>query len=263
MRPRSYVGITGYETAAQVAAVRNSVPADRLMMVGCGMRGHPTRWNPDKWPNRCPYPSKLPSIFGSHPNVLNVLHFTPLEGCDLFEHMCMAHEVAGPNFHGIQLNMPWPDVDPLIRYKSRFQGAIITIPLQPDALDVFGQNPNPMAIARRLKDYDGIADYTLIDASAGYGQELDVDFTLRCYDAISTLMPDLGLVAAGGLRVDNAEAKLAPILERFEVGTDMEGRVRTPPPDDHLILAEAIRSMQTIDALLRKYEAQRKPQLVN
>ena len=192
--------------------------------------------------------------------MLNILHFTPLEGCSLYDHMCLAYEAAGPNVHGFQLNAPWPNVDTLARFKSVFRG-VITIPLQPDALDVVGRNPT--AIVQRLKDYDGIADYTLIDASAGYGQELDVAFTLECYDAIRTLMPDLGLVVAGGLCAENAEAKLTPILERFEVGTDMEGRVRTPPPDDHLILAESIRSVQTIDALLRKYEAQRKPQPVN
>ncbi|MBI2612855.1 hypothetical protein HYW59_03560 [Candidatus Kaiserbacteria bacterium] len=170
----------------------------------------------------------------------------------------MAHKVAGLNFHGFQLNTPWPDVDSLVRYKSRFQGAVITIPLQREALDIVDWDPK--GIARKLKGYEDVADYALIDPSAGYGQELDVRFTRSCFDAIFALMPNVGLVAAGGLFADNVEEKLEDLLKEFPLGTDAEGKLRTS--DDHLGVAEAIRYVQTTDALLRKYEAKRNPQLL-
>lgn len=259
MRPRSYVGITGFERSEQVNAVRTLVSADRLIMVGCGMRGHPTLWNPDKWPNRCPPPQELRRIFVRADNVLNMLHFSPLEGCDLYDHLCLAHETAGPGCNGIQLNTPWPDIDALYRYKSRFNGAVVTVPLQHEALDAVAWNPQK--IARRLREYGGVADYTLIDPSAGYGQELDVAFTERCFRAIRELLPDIGLVAAGGLNADNVKQKLGGLLRQFALSTDAEGKLRYR--DDQLNLAEAIRYAMTTATLLREYEEVRNPQPVN
>mgnify|MGYP003394192946 CR=1 FL=1 len=253
MVPEQYVGITGFETGAQVAAIRIALPADRLLMVGVGMRGHPIEWAPDKWPNRNPRPEKLPGIFGPHHNVLNMLHFTPLPGCDLYEHLCMAYETAGPHFDGFQLNTPWPDIAALVRYRSRFPDAVITIPLQPDALDIVGWEPD--VIAQRLKRYQDIARYTLIDASAGYGQELDVQFTRKCLSAIRALMPNMGLIAAGGLCAENAEEKLGELLAEFPLSTDAEGKLRTP--DDHLSVTESIRYVQTSDALFRRFKRER------
>jgi len=258
-RPRSYVGLTGFEGQDQVRALRNAVPVDRLMMVGCGMQGHPVQWAPDKWPNRCPPPWKQRHIFSSMPNVLNILHFTPLEGCDLFEHMCLAHHGAGPHFHGFQLNTVWPDIASLVRYKKRFPHAVVTIALQPESLDSVQWEPKE--IARRLALYDDIVNYAILDPSAGRGQEINVAFTRRCYEAINRLMPNLGLVAAGGLHADNVEDKLSGLLREFPLSTDAEGKLRTP--DDHLDVAKAIRYMHATDALLRKFEAQRQPQLVN
>lgn len=263
MLKRSYVGLTGFESEAQVLAIRKAIPKDRTLMVGVGLRGDPVKWSPDQWPNRCPPWRKMREIFTFAPygNILNIVHFTPLPGCPLGEHMCFAHEAGGSNTHGIQLNAPWPAIEDLFLYRSKFGRAVITIGVQKESLEAVGSDPK--RIAERLKDYDGIADYVLVDPSAGYGQDLKVDFTLRCLTEIRAHAPNIGLVVAGGLHAGNADEKLTPILKHFEVSTDLEGRVRTPPPDDHLILTEATRSVQTIDALLRKFEAQRKPQLVN
>jgi len=260
MRPESYVGITGFETGAQVGAVRAALPADRLLMVGCGMRGHPVNWAPDKWPNRCPSPPRLPEIFLPYRNVLNILHFTPLADCNLYDHMLMAHEVAGPHFHGFQLNTPWPDIEALRLYRIRFSKMVITITLQPDALKAIAWNPEK--IAERLEWYCGIANYVIIDSSAGYGQDLDVDFTRRCYEQIAIRLPNVGFIAAGGLCADNVEEKLSGLARDFPLSTDAEGKLRTFP-DDHLYVAEAIRYATTTDALLRKCEAHRNPQPVN
>ena len=109
--------------------------------------------------------------------------------------------------------------------------------------------------------YDDIVNYAILDPSAGRGQEINVAFTRRCYEAINRLMPNLGLVAAGGLHADNVEDKLSGLLREFPLSTDAEGKLRTP--DDHLDVAKAIRYMHATDALLRKFEAQRQPQLVN
>jgi len=254
MRPRPYIGITGFESGAQVGAVRAALPPDRLLMVGCGMRGHPTSWAPDKWPNRCPRPERLPEIFLPYKNVLNILHFTPLEECDLFEHMCLAREVAGPFFHGFQLNTPWPSFNDLTRYKTRYPQSVITIALQPDALEVV--ESNSVRIARTLTMYDRVADYVILDTSAGEGKDIDTSFTRRTYEEIERLLPHLGLVAAGGLHAGNAEEQLGDLLRQFALSTDAESKLRNFP-SDLLDTGKVIRYVQKTDKLLRKYETQR------
>ncbi len=258
-RPADYIGITSFESGAQVGAVRNALPADRILMVGCGMHGKPPDWKPYKWPNRCPRPIELSGIFLPYKNVLNVLHFTPDTGYDLYESMCRAHEVAGPCFHGFQLNMIWPDVRSLARYKKRYPSATVTIAMQKESLDVVVWKPK--LIARRLVNYSDVIDRAILDPSAGYGKDINVDFTRRTYEEIERLLPHVGLVAAGGLDADNVEVQLSELLRRFELSTDAESKLRTS--DDRLDMAKAIRYVHATDALLRKYEAQRQTQLVN
>jgi len=250
--PRQYIGITGLGHRVEVDSVLEAVDTDRLVMVGVLMRGRPGTWDPDFRPNRHPKPDVLPEIFGPQRNALNILHFTPLPRCDLYEHLCMAQELAGPHCHGFQLNTPWPDVGALVRYKSssRFRrSAVITIVVQPDAVTDIGWNPK--RIAQKLKAYEDVADYVLVDKSAGDGKDLDVSFTCDCLDAITTLMPNVGHVVASGLYADNVVEKLSGLLDEFTVSTDAERKLRTQ--DDRLDIAECIRYEQATDALFRQY----------
>jgi len=250
--PKQYIGITGFGHRVEVDSVLEAVDTDRLVMVGVLMRGRPGTWDPDFRPNRHPKPDVLPGIFGPQRNALNMLHFTPLPGCDLYEHLCIAQELAGPHCHGFQLNTPWPDIAALARYKvsSRFRrSTVITLTVQPDALDAVGWDPK--RIARKLKDYEGVADYVLVDPSAGSGEELDVSFICDCLDAITTLMPNVGHVAGGGLNADNVVEKLSGLLDEFKVSCDAEGKLRTK--DDRLDIAESIRYELAADDLFRQY----------
>ena len=258
--PKSYVGITGFETGAQVGAVRAALPTDRLLMVGCGIHGKPPDWNPFKWPNRCPPTPRLSGIFLPYNNVLNILHIHPDAGFDLFENLSRAHEAAGPCFHGFQLNTMWPSVKALVQYKKRHPGACITIALQEESLDAV--NWEPKAVARRLALYGDTFDRVILDPSAGEGKAINVDFTRRTYEAIEKLLPNVGLVAAGGLHGDNAEESLSDLLRQFALSTDAESKLRDFPAD-LLNMRKAIRYVQATDALLRKHEAHRNPQPVN
>lgn len=253
MTPQTYVGITGFESGAQVGAIRAAIPDDRLLMIGCGMRGHPINWAPDKWPNRCPPPERLPGIFLPYRNVLNVLHFSPREGCNLFEHMCLAHEAAGPYFHGFQLNTVWPEAHALAQYKKRFPKATVTIALQGESLDEVKWGPE--AIARKLTSYGDTIDRVILDPSAGEGKDIDVSFTRRTYEEIGRLLPKLGLVAAGGLHGGNVEEMLSGLLRQFPLSVDAESKLRTKP-GDRLDMVKAIHYIRATDALLRKFEAQ-------
>jgi len=259
-RPRSYVGITGFETGAQVGAVRNALPADRLLMVGCGIHDKPPDWEPFKWPNRCPTTSRLAEIFLPYNDVLNILHMHPDVDFDLFENMSRAHDAAGPHFHGFQLNTIWPDVRSLVRYKERCPTATITIALQEESLDVVEWKPRE--IARRLALYGDAIDRVILDPSAGCGKPIKIGFTRRTYEEIERLLPCLGLVAAGALHADNVEDQLSELLRQFELSTDAESKLRVFPAD-LLDVQKAIRYVQTTDALLRKYETHRKLQPVN
>jgi len=252
-RPESYVGLTGFENAAQVTTLRGVLPKDRLLMVGCVMRGNPNTWAPDKWPNRCPRPKELRSIFGPHHNVLNMLHFTPPAKGTLYEHLCRAKEMAGVHLHGFQINIPWPNVEAIARYKTQHPDAVITFALREQVIASVARNIE--LLAERMKPYQGIIDYVIMDTSEGRAQPLDVMFTARCFGKLSAVLPDVGFVAAGGLCADNVKEKLR-YLWRFPLSTDAEGKLRTA--DDHLDLDAAIRYVKAADALLCWCEAERR-----
>lgn len=262
MRPPPYVGVSCFDSPDQVWAVRKALLPDRLLMVGGAMHGDARNWSPaPQWPKRTLSPEKLRQIFflPTADNVLNLLHYTPAGG-DLGVHLCNAHEVCGAYLHGMQLNTDsLPDIKALEFYRRRFPRSVLVIAARRRTVESLRFDPK--RIGERLAEYDGVANYVMVDPSEGMGKEQDPTFVLRCFEEISARMTRVGLVAVGGLSADNVSEKLSPLARRFPIGTDAEGKLRTA--DDNLNVAETIRYVTTTDALLKKHEAQRKLQPVN
>ncbi len=250
MKSETYVGITGFGSRLEVDVVRAALPSDRLLMVGVGMCGYPTAWGPEKWPLRYPKPEKIPPIFPESGNVLGLLHFTPHPDCDLRELLYLAQCVGGRNCHGMQLNKAWPERNALAHYKDAWglKRKTIALPIDGKALNAVGWNPR--ALAWRLKEYEGLIEYVVLDLSGGNGKELNETLAEQCFSAIEVLMPELGFVVAGGLHADNVECKLRPLLRKREVGSDAESQLRTP--NDRLSTIKAIRYGRRVDGLLRQ-----------
>ena len=249
MRPPPYTGMTGFKSRSQVDAVHTALGGQCLLMVGVGVCGSPLQEKHSGCPDRYPNASELGTIFRSYSNVLNLLHLHDHDHSKLLEHILVAQDLAGPNCHGIQLNQcqisqSLPDVDLLAKYKATGRtGRTIVLPCDRSALDMVGWNP--VKLARRLKVYESLVEYIIMDFSGGKGEELDTSLAHECFREIAQLMPNVGFVVSGGLCADNVAAKISPLRE-FDPGTDAEGKIHTNGRFD---VAKAIRyGLATIEA---------------
>jgi len=253
MRPKPYIGITGFTARSQINAVlADGLPAvsDQLVMVGLLISSRTMRGETNKWPNRYPKPGDLEHVFVNDKRLLNLIHFnTNIKDLPvLLDHMRVAQELAGPACNGFQLNIAWPDPEVLEKYK-RAPGDNNTIVLQcgskamAEAGDVF-------RLATRLHKYDGLADYVLIDPSGGLGKDFNY---ADMYATLETLFCDapqtMGIGIAGGLSPDNLD-RLRPLLEEFEFSIDAEGKLRDK--DDHLDITVASSYLREAAQLYRE-----------
>jgi hypothetical protein len=232
MRPRSYIGVTGIMNRAEADALMSVVPRDSgvLVMLGLLMSSKSIRGEPNKWPKRYPKLEGIGKIFPDHPNALNLIHFNTKSPERLYDDMCLAQDLAGPNCHGFQLNIAWPDKKVLRQYKKTlFRHRTIVLQCGGKALDEMGRNPE--RIAERVREYGSSIDYVLIDPSGGFGMEFNGTFAEECLDALASAVPDVGLGIAGGLQSRNVRDKLWRFLAAHEFSWDAEGRLRTAEDD--------------------------------
>ena len=238
-----YIGITGFTTRDEIAAVLDAVPAapGRLLMCGVLLSNALLSGDPSDAPNRCPPPDAIAGIFSDDPRCLNLIHYRPRPGANLADALARAHQVGGPNCHGVQINAtrgaPWPDPTALLEYRTRSQPRRIVLQAGREAMA--SVDGDPARLAQRCAEYVGLVTDVLVDASEGLGLPLDAARSAGYLDALADAAPDLGLVVAGGLHADNIDALLSPLLPRWRhVSIDAEGRLRDA--DDVLDVAAAM-----------------------
>jgi hypothetical protein len=262
MRPRPYIGITGFTDVAQVAGVLDLLPlrSNRLIMAGVlvsdkTLRGMPSRRYPQRYPH--PVREKLPKIFLGNARLLNLVHFNTHEPSNLYQDLCLAQELAGPCCHGFQLNMAWPDPRQLgwYRERARFERKTIVLQCGPTALKEV--NELPRKLAARLKEYSGLIDYVLIDPSGGTGTDFQVLSIVAYVRELFAEFPTLGVGIAGGLHGQNVVEQLDIPFRYFSragVSIDAEGKLRDPQTDKLSI--EACREyLQRADTLAAQHTA--------
>ena len=232
-----YIGITGFTSPEEVAAVVAALTASpsRRLMCGVLLSNALLSGEPSDAPNRCPPPDAIAGIFSDDPRCLNLVHYRPRPGVNLADALTRAQQVGGPNCHGVQINAtrgaPWPDPSSLIEYKNRSHPRRIVLQAGREAMASVGGDPS--LLAQRCAEYAGIVTDVLVDASEGLGIPLDAGRTVRYLEAIAATAPDLGLVVAGGLYAANVAHLLSPLLPKWAgVSIDAEGRLRDE--DDRL-----------------------------
>ena len=226
-----YIGITGFTSPEEVAAVVAALTASpsRRLMCGVLLSNALLSGEPSDAPNRCPPPDAIAGIFSDDPRCLNLVHYRPRPGVNLADALTRAQQVGGPNCHGVQINAtrgaPWPDPSSLIEYKNRSHPRRIVLQAGREAMASVGGDPS--LLAQRCAEYAGIVTDVLVDASEGLGIPLDAGRTVRYLEAIAATAPDLGLVVAGGLYASNVAELLSPLLPKWaSVSIDAEGRLR-------------------------------------
>ena len=238
-----YIGITGFTSPDEVAAVLETLPAEpsRLLMCGVLLSNALLSGEPSDAPNRCPSPDDIADIFSNDPRCLNLVHYRPRAGVNLTHALSRAMDVGGPNCHGVQINatrgVPWPDPAALIEFQNRSQPRRIVLQAGREAMA--SVDADPARLAQRCAEYAGIVTDVLVDASEGLGLPLDATRSSEYLEALAETVPNLGLVVAGGLHAGNIEELLSPLLPRWvNVSIDAEGRLRNA--DDVLNVGAAV-----------------------
>ena len=226
-----YIGITGFTSPDEVAAVLATLPAEpsRLLMCGVLLSNALLSGEPSDAPNRCPHPDAISGIFSDDPRCLNLVHYRPRAGVNLTDALTRAMDVGGRNCHGVQINatrgVPWPDPASLIEFLNRSQPRRIVVQAGREAMA--SVDADPARLAQRCAEYAGIVTDVLVDASEGLGLPLDATRSSEYLEALAETAPNLGLVVAGGLHAGNIEELLSPLLPRWtNVSIDAEGRLR-------------------------------------
>lgn len=239
-----YVGICDVlspeEARAMASEVReNRKDPNRKVMVGI-MAGHFTL-RPDAAGGegqRVVFPSReeMANGFTDDPDVLNTVHFADLyrsqEVQTLFEDLELVVEYGGEHLHAIQLDVTWPAVDDVDRFKDKHPDLTVVLQLGQSAFDMVDHDPQRMV--DELDKYGDSIDYVLLDLSMGKGKAMQGEELLSALRAIRHELPGLGLAVAGGLGPDTMHL-LEPIAQEFpDISIDAQGRLKHPdaPVDD-------------------------------
>ncbi|MDP3731161.1 MAG: hypothetical protein Q8R34_01555 [bacterium] len=229
---KSYVGITGFMSSKEVQTVLESVPesSGRLVMIGVLAGLKTLKSLPNKWPNRYPLVPNIPTIFSRHIKAFNLIHYSTDDKSTLPGQLFLLSYLCKEKLHGFQLNMAWPSVTLLGRFKNDFPSKKLVLQVGRRALEEV--NNSPEQLAARVAEYAGIAEYMLLDPSGGKGEPFNPNLAREYLIAIKEKGLSLGLGVAGGLSPTTLNL-VEPLVKEFpDLNIDAEGRLRTP--EDHL-----------------------------
>ena len=148
---------------------------------------------------------------------------------------------------GVQLNVRWPDVAQIERYKSEVPDTHRII-LQVGRRAM--QDRSPREIATVIDSYSGIITDVLIDPSGGEGVVVEPAEYEVLLDEITRLSSNPGVGFAGGLSKDSGRL-LEDLYRRYlNINIDVEGRLRDA--DDDLDVVAASNYVEVAIAALRK-----------
>jgi len=242
-----YIGVTGFTKPEEVTAALHAFPyhKNRKLMVGVlatwkSLHGIPMK---PRWVNRTPDPGAVGDLFPSDGCVVNLVHFSTEEGKEssVLADLLDMGDIAGPNFHGFQLNIKWPEIRQIDDYRMIVGwDQRIVLQIGNGAIEAVGGTPK--GVADMLYNYIGLIDDVLFDQSGGLGKPLDTERARRFLYAIAERGWDLGLGVAGGLSPDSL-GLVEPLVAEFpDLSIDAEGQLRNP--EDNLDL-EAVRKYLT------------------
>lgn len=247
---KSYIGVTGFMSRAEVDAVLTAIPAgaERLLMIGVLVSSKTMEGIPNKWPKRYPSADQIAGIFPNHPLALNLVHFNTKDPNELLSQMLKVTELGGENFHGFQLNIKWPNPFTLEEYKREYPDKIIVLQCGEAALDAVSNNPT--TLVEVIENYIGVCDYLLVDPSGGLGKPLNPHKGLEYLQQLNARTDKMGFGIAGGLSPTTLEDLMGPIVKVYpNTSIDAEGRLRDG--DDNLDVAVAKDFVSKAYALLQ------------
>lgn len=227
-----YIGVTGYMSRNEIKETLTVVPHTtyRKLMVGVLASSKTMQGIENKWPNRYPIPvEKIKNIFVNDPRTLNLVHYNSKELDTLYQQMIYLTTIAGPFFNGFQLNIKWPDKNVLQRYRTNYPEKTIVLQCGHSAIESSGGDP--ITFAKKVKEYELLADYVLFDPSGGLGKPFDPYTAQEYLWALREAEVQMGFGVAGGLSAETLHL-VKHLIEDFpNISIDAEGQLRDKPSD--------------------------------
>lgn len=235
-RMSPYIGITGIMSRAEAKALLAvlsenemwQMDKDRMLMLGYLASSKSLQGLPTRYPKRYPKIEDIPSLIIEEARVLNLIHYHSSERDEkLYDEMLRIGEMCRINegFSGFQLNVAWPSPMILERWQREADvGPVIVLQVGGRAMEEV--NHSPSQLAQRVKEYEGVVDYVLIDPSGGKGQDINPAKINVYLHALKEAGIRFGMGVAGGLSGDSLNL-LMPILSEFpQISIDAEGKLR-------------------------------------
>lgn len=200
----------------------------------------------NQWPNRYPKLSDVPQLMPEHPMAFNVIHFNTDDPTTISYQLSKIVQVAGPDLHGIQLNMAWPSPEELHRFNQQNPDLEIILQINQESVQMVRQCSDGI-VTRLKRDYRGLVSHILLDLSAGYGLTLDTDWCRRQLLQLQTAELGMGLGVAGGLSPETIYL-IEPLIQEFpDLSIDAEARLRDE--NDNLVMALATEYLERAFAM--------------
>lgn len=223
---KPYIGITGFMKSEEVRAILSTLPQPpvRNLMVGVLASWKTLHGIPNKHPHLFPEVNKMRDIFLSHPNALNLIHYSTDNPETLYGQLVRLQKLGGLKLHGFQLNMAWPNVNQLNLFRERWPYSRIVLQIGSEAVALMDNSP--ITVSRKLDDYGGLITDILFDPSGGRGKPFNTARALLFLGEIAKRNPYLGLGVAGGLSSSNLRL-VEPLLPNFpNLSIDAQVRLR-------------------------------------
>lgn len=222
---KPYIGVTGFTKPSETAEIINSLPInpERKVMFGVLMSKKTLFGKPAGNPKRYPKREIIPQIFPNHRAALNLIHYNSDTDRELHKELFQVINNGGPFADGIQLNIPWPSLEELERFKSVYDKAIIVLQVGTKAFKMVNESPDELL--EKIHSYRDVITHVLIDMSGGRGIALDKGLVFALLPYIQSMQ--ILSVVAGGINENNFHTLVRPIAKHFpQTSFDIESGAR-------------------------------------
>jgi hypothetical protein len=263
MKAKSYVGITGPVSAEEVENICNefhcagySMDSPHVPMLGFLM-SYKTLNGASTKNKRYPLADIVPRLLKTtEGRTFNMIHYNSREIDTLSDQVSRIFDGIYEDglCRSMQLNINWPDVGQISKIMDQYPDMKIVFQASHKAMEDMG----PKDVASKIKDYEDIVSYVLIDPSGGRGIPFDLESSVAIYSEIKGQCPSLAIGFAGGFDGNNVNSRLHELIRKTgdsDFCIDAEGGLRdkiSSAYGDDLLNIEKVRHyLQSASSILK------------
>ncbi|MBD3262850.1 hypothetical protein GF374_00545 [Candidatus Woesearchaeota archaeon] len=212
MKNKQYIGVTGITSLNDVENMTKALDGHYGMY---GILMSKKRLDMQLPERRWAGIESIPYLMKAMPNdSLRTIHWcsNDFNLIDIFR----AIEITGDKCNTIQLNLFYPPVSGLELMKSRYPNMKIIFQIEKDMFE------NPKIMKKKIKPYESLVDYVILDQSMGAGISIDEKISRAVAEELQDL--DFGLVLAGGLTANKVK-DIGSLIREFNASVDAEGQL--------------------------------------